>query len=365
MDINRDNYEAWLLDQIEGRLTAEQDQQLRAFLLLNPDCAVGLDEVEPWVLEAEPVSYSGKSGLRRELPDQDSVVSEKRFDLFSIARMEGDLTDRQVDDHQRLIDGDEEKLEEWLVWKKTRLVGETILFKGKRGLKRRSAPRSRVLWISLASAAAAIMLFFVLFTVDQGETGSEELVTLDPDTTIESVVEQKAPEAKELTPQGIEGVSKKPALLASEPGILSIKKHQDPPELTGVKRDSTNRKVSEESLKPGPLRLATLEKGLMKWNTEVNRDRIEPLDLPPFYASSEKSAFQQISEKGLRQSYRDFVDENDISILTIASAGIDGINYLAGSDLSLNLSRDDEGKVSGFRYRGDLLSVDTPLKKAE
>lgn len=357
MDINRDNYEAWLLDLMEERLTAEQIQQLRNFLLLNPDCETGLDEVEPWVLKTEQISYPGKSGLRRELPDHDSVVSADRFDLFSIARMEGDLTKRQEEDHQRLLDDDDEKLEEWLAWKRTRLVGEDISFEGKRELKRRAAPRSRVLWISLVSAAAAIMLFFLLFTVDQGEGESQEFVNLEQESIIEPAGEQKSSTVEEL--------SKETVVLASEPSILSIKKHHDPPELTGEKRDTTMGQVKKESLQPGPVKLAMLEKGLFNRPSGLSRDRIEPLDIPPLYSSSEKSAFQQVSEKGLRQSYLDFVEENDISILTIASAGVEGINFLAGSDLSLNLSRNEEGKVSGFRYRSELLSVETPVKKAE
>jgi len=365
MDINRDNYEAWLLDFMEGRLTDEQVQQLRDFLLLNPDCEPGLDEAEPWVLKAEPLSYPGKSGLRRTLPDHDSEVSAHSFDLFSIARMEGDLTERQVEDHQRLIDGDEEKLEEWLAWKKTRLVGEAFSFNGKRELKRRTVPRSRVLWISLASAAAALMLFFVLFTVDQGGGAPEGLVNNEQVNTIESAGEQRSPAGEEISPLNVEEFLEEPVLLASESGILSIKKRHDPPELTGEKKDTMVHQVKKENLQPGPVRMAMLEKGFASRPSGLSQDRIEPLDLPPLSSSSDKSALQQLSEKGLRQSYRDFVEENDISILTIASAGVDGINFLAGSDLSLNLSRDEEGKVSGFKYRSELLSVDTPLKKAE
>ena len=30
------NYEAWLLDQLEGQLTAEQERELEAFLIAHP-----------------------------------------------------------------------------------------------------------------------------------------------------------------------------------------------------------------------------------------------------------------------------------------------------------------------------------------
>ncbi len=350
MDINRDNYEAWLLDLIEGRLTAEQVQQVRDFLLLNPHCTVNLDEIEPWVLEKETISFAGKSGLRRVLPDQDSMLSESGFDLFSIARMEGDLSDRQVEDHQRLLESDDEKLKEWQAWKRTRLVGEAVPFKGKRDLKRRSAPRSRVIWISVASVAAAITLFFAIFTADQGLTGPEEALPVE--------AEVELPESNGVVPVTTEEsvTEQSPAIMASEPAILIIRKHHDPPELTGEKKDTVPVGIQEEKLRPGPLKVAMLETVFMNQTEEGIYDRIEPLDLPPLPV---------YTEKGIRPFYREFLDERDISLLTIANAGIEGINFLAGSDFSLDLSRDGKGDVSGFRFRSERLSVDTPVKKQE
>lgn len=339
MDINRDNYEAWLLDLIEGRLSTDQTQQLHEFLRLNPDCTLGQDEFHLWKLEAETVSWKGKSDLRKEIPHDGSVVSERDFDLFSIARMEGDLNDRQERDFISLIGEDEEKMVEWLSWKEMKLIGKSISFDGKKTLKQRSVPRSRVIWISIASAAAAITLFFTLFTPERGDTGFDRFLPLEASTYIESNIEEEVPESAEVVP-----------------AILSIKKHHDPPELTGEKSDTTIRKVQEENLKPAPLKIAMLEKGLLMAPGQGSYDRIEPLDLPSFPA---------YSAKGLKQAYQDFVEKNDISLLTIANAGIEGINFLAGSDLSMNLSRDEEGGVSGFRFRSERLSVDAPVKKAE
>ena len=373
MNINRDNYEVWLLDLVEGRLAPEQVQQVRDFLLLHPDCATGLNEVEPWVLEAESLTYSGKSGLKKELPHKYSVFSEAHFDLFSIARMEGDLTNRQVEDHQRLLDGDSKRRQEWLAWEKTRLVAEPIIFKGKNELIKSKVIKKRALWISAVAAAAAIFLFFAVFTVDQGERASETLVSLEQEIPAEPALEQQAIEAEKAASQQEDEPSGRSESGAAsgiisgtrEAGIFSIKKRQDPPELSGEKIEAVSTKVKEERLRPGPVRIAMLEERFMKIPQEASKDRIEPLVLPVLYTNANKLSFRQISEKGLMQTYRDFAEEKDISLFTIASAGIDGINFLAGSDLSLNLSRDENGKVSGFRYRGDLLSVETPVKKAE
>ncbi|MCK4746581.1 MAG: hypothetical protein KAT15_06090, partial [Bacteroidales bacterium] len=122
MKINRNNYEACLLDLIEGRLNAEDTRRVRDFLLMNPDCAGGLEEEQLWFLEPETVSYLGKEQLRKELPDPASVLNDSNFDLFSIARLEGDLTREQEANHAHMVEEDGEKLQEWLAWEQTKLV---------------------------------------------------------------------------------------------------------------------------------------------------------------------------------------------------------------------------------------------------
>ena len=87
MDINRNNYEAYLLDLMEGKLSVSDQQKVRDFLILNPDCSPSLFGPEPWVLESEVVLYSGREKLKKELPDADTGISKLNFALFSIARM--------------------------------------------------------------------------------------------------------------------------------------------------------------------------------------------------------------------------------------------------------------------------------------
>ncbi|MDX2432324.1 MAG: hypothetical protein QNK35_15410 [Bacteroides sp.] len=376
MDINRDNYEAWLLDLLEGSLSDQEVQEVRDFLLLNPDCAFGLDELEPWVLEAEKISFSGKAKLRKELPDHTSPVSEKDFDLFSIAMMEGDLSESQEEEYLRMLEGDEEKKKEWLLWKQMKLDGKTVLFEHKKGLKKRVAPSSRVIWISIASAAAALVLFFSLFRTDQGLNPSS-LVPSEAEVQMESLPEQVEGENPDMIALSEEQATGNSAILASEPTILasepknitreratfSIKKHQDPPELTGQKKDTGDLVVKEADLQERPLRMAMLEKGLIQQDLQGNYDRIDPLDLTHITVYSTQLFEDEYDDDGLGQSYREFVEKKNISLFSIASAGVKGINRLAGSDLSLNAAEDENGEVRGFRFRSGLLSVDSPGKK--
>lgn len=363
MDINRNNYEAWLLDLMEGRLSSIEAQEVRDFISLNPDCAVGQEDFEPWILEAKDLSFSGKNALRKELPDSGSLVSEKDFDLFSIASLEGDLSELQQKDYQQILDGDEEKMKEWLQWKQMKLTGTAILFPGKDSLKKRFLPTSRVIWISVAAAAAALALFFTIFSPDQG-INYEAPIALETESKTESPAEQITPESAEenlIAEIPLEEASKPSTRLAGETSLFSIRKRKDPPELTGEKRDTSSRKINETELLERPIRVAMLEHN--RPPVQGTYDKIEKLDFVTQTGNTEHWTEDAYSDEGLKESYKAFLEETDISLLSVASAGVEGINRLYGSDLKLNVARDEKGEVRRFRFKSGLISVDSPVKK--
>lgn len=92
MKLDRSTYEAWLLDRMEGNLTAEQEAELRAFLLLNPD----LDDDLPGssFLDDAPIRFPEKDLLKRQIPPMDRFDPAYLED-FLIARGEGDLDPAQ------------------------------------------------------------------------------------------------------------------------------------------------------------------------------------------------------------------------------------------------------------------------------
>ena len=142
MEINRHNYEAFLLDQLEGNLSVDEQQELHNFLLLNPDCSPELNEAEPLILEGEKVQFQNGRFLKKELPTASTLLGDHNFDLSSIARMEGDLSTEQIAAHQAMLEADDLKAREWEEWQHTTLVPELIFYKGIDQLKHRS--RSRI-----------------------------------------------------------------------------------------------------------------------------------------------------------------------------------------------------------------------------
>ena len=53
MDINRDNYEFFLIDYIDGNLTAKQLEAVENFLWLNPDLKNELEGLSKHILKPD------------------------------------------------------------------------------------------------------------------------------------------------------------------------------------------------------------------------------------------------------------------------------------------------------------------------
>jgi len=100
MNIDRDTYEAWLLDRLEGRLTAEQERALEAFLAENPDLSVAPGDLPS--INADGASFGDLASLKRSYPPQ-GQPDTSRIDDFLIARGEGDLGAEQVKAVERFL----------------------------------------------------------------------------------------------------------------------------------------------------------------------------------------------------------------------------------------------------------------------
>jgi len=139
--IDHSNYEAWLLDRLEGNLTPEQERMLEAFLLANPGLDPGDGRELPTLdgLDAM-LSRADKEALKRSLPPA-GLPGEAPIDDLLIARLEGDLTPEQTETlRQYLIDHPEHQRAERL-YALTKLVPEAMAYAAKKELERQLPPQ--------------------------------------------------------------------------------------------------------------------------------------------------------------------------------------------------------------------------------
>ena len=312
MEINRHNYEAYLLDLLEGRLSVDEQQQVHNFLLLNPDCSGELKEIEPWILEGEKVCFQNSKLLKKEFPNPSTILTDHNFDLFSIARLEGDLTIEQEADYQSMLELDDHNAQQWDEWKRTRLVPEPLLFQGKDRLLHRRDSKSRVIWISVISAAAAVALLVILFRTGTDLPQQESYVQTPQELIPEQAIE--VPVQAEAQTDMVEPVENLRAQATADPPVQKLKV----PVLFSVGKVLDRPLVDD--LKPRQIAFSANQLNATSLASKAVPDQIEPLLVPPVRIHLSSLSVAQISEMDLQEMLEDYSDEKDFSFLKIANA---------------------------------------------
>ncbi len=135
--IDHTNYEAWLLDRLEGNLSPDQEAALDAFLAANPDLApVGNDLPS---IGATDLPAFNKDLLKRNFPPQ-GQVTEVSIDDHLIARLEGDLSPEQLLALEKFLYEHPEYAKADRLYALTRLVPQAMEFAAKKELERMLPP---------------------------------------------------------------------------------------------------------------------------------------------------------------------------------------------------------------------------------
>jgi hypothetical protein len=136
--IDHNNYEAWLLDRLEGNLSDQQEAMLDAFLAANPGLDPGMDELPSLHQYDASLSAVDKNALKRSLPP--TGLPAEPIDDHLIAKFEGDLAPEQVVALRLyLVDHPEHQRSERL-YELSRLLPEAMAYADKKALERQLPP---------------------------------------------------------------------------------------------------------------------------------------------------------------------------------------------------------------------------------
>ncbi|MCA1752146.1 MAG: hypothetical protein ABR572_06015 [Cryomorphaceae bacterium] len=118
-EINIENYEAWLLDSLEGRLSADEQKALEAFLMAHPELDGALDGFEDVGLTPPDEGLTDRDNLKKS--DKDAR------DLLCFKAAEGELTPAEAEEFERLSAKPEFR-DEYNQWKRAKLAPEETAF---------------------------------------------------------------------------------------------------------------------------------------------------------------------------------------------------------------------------------------------
>ena len=233
----------------------------------------------------------------------------------------------------------------------------------------------RVLWLTLLSTAATLTLLFIVLRMNPLGSGPELSETDSAATPFYQEQAAAIPEAPLTEPEQLpveKMEESSTARLAEASAAVPeestknalIEEPVNMQESIAGQNDSPVAIVSDAS-SPRPLRIAEQLSVHPDLAGIQSADRIEPLPVSPVTPKLTSLSVMQMAEMDRQEFFQEFTEEHNISLMSVANAGIKGINKLTGSEISLLASRDDEGDVSGFRLKSKRLSVTSPLGRKD
>lgn len=158
-EINLHNYEAYLLDFMEGNLSAEDAKALQDFLESHPEIDADIFDMEDVKLSPENISFENKASLKRD----DNMPEISKQDALLIGLLENQLSKEEKIAAETLIRENADAAKDFELYKKTKLSANTaIIYQDKENLKR----KTRIIPMFAARYAAVAAVFVgILVTV--------------------------------------------------------------------------------------------------------------------------------------------------------------------------------------------------------
>lgn len=375
MDINRNNYEKYFLDFVEGNLSADEEKVVRSFLRFNPDLAGELDDFASVVLPESEVRYPFKEILKKETGKEDPGRLDDDL-LRSIAYLEEDLTPEESVAFETELTENASLSAQLELLRKTYMVSHPIDYPDKEKLKRGRSIRLNPFRTIIPIAAAASIALLVLLRIDFTTPGQEiaaadEPVERSPEPNTGSPATE--PVGQEVTSSPVDQPQEEQSQDPGNQTVIRSKPATVSPSLRVIR--DTNAPVPASTLKV-PAGTQATGKGtqdrqriagisLKKVDFQVAEVTPERLDLVQTGLPQINPASLSITQLARYQINRvnEIAEQDEQLLFSLASLGIKEINKRAGTNMSLLASTTEEGSINGIEFRSRILSVRTPLQR--
>jgi hypothetical protein len=343
MNINRDNYESYFIDFLDGTLAPDAVDGLLDFLSANPDLANELKDMERMVLApADLDEFPIEALLKTELDCQPN------FDDACIQYMEGDMQPEKQIEFEAFVAKKPEKQRELKLFLATKLkpnLNET--FGNLYTLKR--YPFAQTVGVALAVAASIVLLVGLWFSIPSSiPEVSVEMAQVLPDTLGESQNATNADDdhkadtqkmATELKP--LRQKAEQPVYAQTTPTSVQTKEKQPVENRNTVEKARLNEPIAfMSSFDVEPLAIANSELAL----TEI--------DIPTYSAvrmrllTPEQALARELAKVNLGK-----VDLGKVAFSSLKSLTNDKFDF----------QTDASGKISSIGYNSRLIGFTIPF----
>ena len=161
MKINTHNYEAYLLDFIEGNLSPLDEIELREFVRLHSYLQIDLEKLNDFTLIPEKINFD-KKNLLKENPES-AINGISKIERLSIAFLENEIKPKELNELDLLIKN-QKYLQIFNNFQKIKLNKPKIIYKNKQLLKRKPSKYIFAFKTNLLYRVAAFIVLLLSLT---------------------------------------------------------------------------------------------------------------------------------------------------------------------------------------------------------
>lgn len=344
MDINRDNYELFLIDYIDGNLTAEQLKTVEAFLLLNPDLKNELKDLGKHILQPENQTYKNKLILRK--TDNSAVGIENEFHYLCVASLENDINGEEEIKLKSIVNSNRSEAKDYYNILNTKLLpNKDIVYQQKSKLKRFTLfGYTHKQIVSFSSAAALVLLLVTLFNynTDLPEIQQNQPIVQDiviPSAESVSILNDEIEKDESLNSSSQNRAQKKEVIST----VIEHKEELTAHIIAAVEPERTGQDLSLAYLEPKTAHVI-----------KVENDLHNPAYL--LYANMpSKESLGGINPK--QQS-----TNTTFGLFELAQLGINRMAKATGISMNLEAEKDETGKIKRIEFASGLFALSAPVK---
>ncbi|MBK8882611.1 MAG: hypothetical protein IPN67_09590 [Bacteroidales bacterium] len=363
MQIDRSNYEIWIIDWLDGNLNSLQVEKLKLFLEQNHDLREEFNDLTSVKPASSGTGFHHKENLKKSPSD----LSPSQFEYLCAAYLENDLNASQESELMEIVNEYPDKKKTFDQIQKTRLYPERITYKNRgRLLKRTTFQKVIRLSVAALSTAAAISLVIIIYSVIPGSESSKSgnsSYNILPDSNLQRLSSQT------VTDRNIKDNSIATAEKKSEKRVAGIKtdKNAIPGKDYGIApSDDLKVRISDNHEIPINKITVNIQPDLRERNVS---NSIIPsglaINLPD--ALDERSHIGKFISKTFRDKFLKEKAEDDSPLrgYEIAEAGVTGLNKLLGWQMALDMKNDENGQPASVNFSSGILKFQAPVKKRD
>lgn len=383
MKIDRNNYEEFFIDYLDGNLDETQIIMLEEFLRQHPDLREELEGLEKIQILPGEEEFLDKENLKQ--IDLTGTVDEDNFAFFCIAENEGDLNEKQKEQLRQYLLIHPEKASEKADYAKVYLAAnQDVHYPGKKSLQKNVVflPRRHI--YAATAMAAGIALMIGLYFGFIGKNGKDFIVRENPDIVHvqDTIIAKKNSSEKDTLNDGKSKQMPRDEDIRSSRSSFNIRLNI--PIASNTEMEKTSISTPDDSLLDADpnvdyneiMRKVKIDPEIIYRKTRffasntAEYNRIEPISSTAYVRPSVNETqpiqyltLQEYAKLKLSNIVLGEERKANLTIWNVASAGVERINTLAGTDMKLEPSYDEEGSVKALSFNSKLLSFTTPVNQ--